>query len=150
MQLLDAGPARGAFLDPGHVSRGARRQAGLVNHSLESLLRGGYLGEYLVAARAVVEPTDDTDAIVIIDGQNDILGHGGLRCKNLLGPAARTSERQPGLLQASLIDLRGRPPLLMPSTMSPFSPPRKDASGSISFPRRRSRTSGRWVRMSVT
>jgi hypothetical protein len=38
-QFLDASPALGAFLNPGNASRGARRQAGLLDHLLESLLR---------------------------------------------------------------------------------------------------------------
>src|SRR5262249_57451928 len=95
--------------------------------------RGGGrdLGEHLLASGPAVEPTDDASTVVRIDGQDDILGHGGLRGQHLLSPPGQNPRRpQPpssgeftrpaGETASSSYHLRGycRPPFA-PAPLSP-------------------------------
>src|SRR5207249_2695490 len=74
----DAGPAGGALLNPDDPRPARLGQAlGLADHSQQTLGTGRH-GLQLFAARGLVEAADDTVLIVIIDTQDDILGHGGL------------------------------------------------------------------------
>jgi hypothetical protein len=55
----------------------------------------------MVAVAGVVEPADYADAVVIMGGQVDILGRGGLRSKNRLGREAGALQSHTGPFEAS-------------------------------------------------
>src|SRR6185437_944663 len=75
-QLLHPGPAGRALLDPDDASGASCLTACLVDYQIEWLVRGEHLREHLLASGAMVEPADDTGAIMVIDAQDDIVGHG--------------------------------------------------------------------------
>jgi len=78
-QFLHASPPGGALLDPDHTTSPAYLPTCLVDNLVEGHGCGQNLGEHLLAAGAAVKFADDAGTVVIIHGQDDILGHGGLR-----------------------------------------------------------------------
>src|SRR5258708_28670502 len=114
-ELLYSGPSGRALLDPDHVPLATRNEARAIYDLVETLLRRQNLGEDLVLLGAVIIPADNAGTIVIVDGQSDILGHGGLRCKKPSRPRGQNLESHRSLLQSKLLPPRGQPPLPLPS-----------------------------------
>src|SRR5438093_12962179 len=75
-QVLDTGPSGCALLDPDHTSAWTRITASLVDDLIEALLGRGHLREDLFTLGGAIEATDHTHAVVVINGQDDKLGHG--------------------------------------------------------------------------
>lgn len=88
-QFLDAGPSRGALLNPGDAAA-TRVTTGWVDDAEEVVLGREHLGEELRAARRMLIAADDAGAVVIIDGQGDLLGHGRSPVKTFSAPEGQS------------------------------------------------------------